>query len=430
MRPALHFPVCTLALLTCALPATLQAQDGAGFAELRVHASAGVDGNPVQVVERLRPETTVELTERLSLTVGVEAALTQGRDLQREVERTLEESAAGPLLALASCEWPREENRLLGVSDARDYLSVERLYLDAYLPWADVRMGRQAVNWGSAFLVNPTDPFPEVLLLEPWKPRAGVNAVRVTVPVLEDHEVTAVLGSDDAFRNIRAALRGTILLGEADLSLVGAYRQEADGGLVGVNLRGTLEVGYWVEASAHFQEGSDPYEEVAVGLDYSFDVLDALIVAAQYYRNGAGSSTSSPRASAALGAIEPPTCAAGDVFPSTTTTDPFAPFLTGRDYGIANVRLALSPEWSISALWVQNVGDGTAFGVPVVTTYPADWLELSASAQLPVTVWGDGGELDPADEDLKVGLGNGGPTVDFSGLAPAATVILWSRVSF
>ncbi len=83
-----------------------------------------MDDDPWQLVERVRPEATVPLHDRLALTMTAEAALVQGRDAT-------------------------------DFTDASDYLSVERLYLDAWLPFVDVRVGRQAINWGSALPREP-----------------------------------------------------------------------------------------------------------------------------------------------------------------------------------------------------------------------------------------------------------------------------------
>jgi len=408
------------------------AQEGRGFVEVRAHASVGVDGEPVQVIERVRPELAAEISDRVALSTTVELGLSQGRNLQDEVERTLTESDLGPVLDALGCTWPEPENTFLGISAAEDYLRVERLYLDVYLPQADLRLGRQALQWGSAVLVNPTDPFPEVLLVEPWRPRAGVNALRATVPVGEGHQLQAVVGTDDTFRKVRLAGRATMNALDTDFSLVSAWRQESDEGLVGLDIRGTLGVGFWVEGAVHLRE--DPYEEVAVGVDYSFPVLDTLVVTGQYYRNGAGSKEVDPEdlTNGIGAAIEPPDCGdAGDLF-TAAEPDPFAPFFRGRDYGLLSVLLAFSPEVSATALWVQNLGDGSGLIVPVLSTFPTGWLEVSLAGQIPLSLWGDGGELHPADDDLVWAVDTGGDPieVDLSGLVPDATLILWTRLNF
>lgn len=398
---------------------------------MRAQVTTGVDGDRLQFVERLRPNFTAELTERFVLSATVEVALTQGRSLQKEVERTFTASPLGPLLEDAGCVWPRDSNNILSVSFASDYLSVDRLFVDAYLPWADVRAGRQAINWGSAFLVNPTDPFPEVLLLDPWRPRAGVNALRATIPAGEQLEMQAVVGSNDDFTAMRAAARASLTVDVTDFSLIGAWRQETGDGIIGADIRGTLGVGFWLEAALHLDR--DPFEEIAVGIDYSFSVLERLLLNAQYYRNGIGTPdlAESGAASNLTDAVHLPDCKV-DVFgPAQVDGSPedrFRPRFRGRDYVMLSAQLGIIPEVSASALWVQNLGDGTAVAVPVVTVAPTGWLEVSAVAQVPLSVWGDGGELRQSEEHLRIDFGAG--QVDLTGLVPSATFIVWSRLNF
>lgn len=428
-----------LAGLLGALPGEALAQSALGFSELRAHGYLGASGQRWQLVERVRPEFGVELHERVVVSATVEAAMSQGRSLQTELQRTLEESELGPSLDAAGCSWPGASNETLNVSGASDYLSVERLFADVYLPWADLRLGRQAVQWGSATMLNPTDPFPEVLLLEPWRPRAGVNALRVTAPVGESHQVQGVVGANDDFTAARVAGRATFGVGLADLSVVGAWRQESDDGLVGVDVRGTAGVGYWVEAALHVDIDGEVFEEVAAGIDYSFPVLENLVLALQYYRNGSGSSDPLSEGASATGqlgaAVQPPECAGGasPLGSSEGTEDRrFAPLLSGRDYGLLSARLAITSEWSASALWLQSLSDGTGMVVPTATYLVNDWLTVSAAAQLPLSTWGEGGELHPGDDDLVLAAGPGGgsPRVDLGGLVPAATLIVWTRASF
>ena len=65
----------------------------------------------------------------------------------------------------------------------------------------------------------------------------------------------------------------------------------------GGSVRGTAGVGFWLEAATHIgattSDPADPasdspenYSELAVGVDYSFPLLDGLVIVAQYYKNG------------------------------------------------------------------------------------------------------------------------------------------------
>ena len=315
-----RFTVLAVALL---VPCRVRAQEVEGWLELRTHLYSGVEGERLQVVELVRPEFSAPLSQRLWAVATVEMAFSQGRDMQVELQRTLQGSDMGPLLDLMDCTWPEESNTFLDVSEVQDYLNVERLYLDAYLPAADLRVGRQAIQWGSGFMVSPTDPFPQVLLMEPWSSRAGVNAVRATFPI-DRHQIQLVGGTDDAFQHARLALRGTANVLQTDISLLGVYREEASDGLLGLDLRGTLGAGFWFEGAWHVREGADDYAAFVVGLDYSFPLLDSLVLTGQYYRNGSGSAQVdfSQMAGGLSSGLEPPSATAPRSSSPPTTTPP------------------------------------------------------------------------------------------------------------
>lgn len=400
-----------------------------GFLEFRAHGHAGVDGKAWELVERARPTFSGSFGERVTLNTTLEIGLHQGRTAQQELKRTLEESKFGPVLDAAGCTWPEQNNQALSISRATDYMQVDRLFLDIYLPQVDLRIGRQALNWGSAQIINPTAPFPQVLATEPWRPRAGVNAIRATIPLGESHQTQLVIGARDDFKALRVASRTTFGVGLADISLVGAWRQETEDGIVGVDIRGTFGVGYWLEAAARI-DGDGAHESIVAGIDYSFPVGEQLVVTLQYHRNGEGSASVGPAGGSFNGAIRGPTCAGG-VSPLGSTDaepDPFAPFFRGLDYGIAAISFAATEELSMSGLWLQNLRDATALAVPTLAWVPNGWFELAAAAQLPVDLGGDGGELSPSPDDLV--LDANGTKVDLSGLVPAATFIVWTRLHY
>jgi len=401
------------------------AEEGQGFAELRGAASLGVSGEHLQFVERVRPTFTSQLSERIKLVATIEAALTEGRNLQDELRRTFDEAGLAPLFAQAGCTWPEPASSFFHVTGASDYLSVDRLYLDWYGEAVDVRAGRQALHWGSAQFFNPTDPFPEVLLAEPWRPRRGVNAARAHVAFAELTEATLVAAVDDTLTRGRAAARLRAHFAGVDVAASGAWRG-GDAWLAGVDLRGTLGVGWWVEAAVHPTAGH-VHEEVAAGVDYSFPVLERLVVMAQYYRNGAGEVHPSVTARAAgLAGAAGPTCTGATPFGGAA--DPFAPFTLARDYLLVSVVVQVTTDLSVTLPVLQNLDDGSAVAIPTVSFAATDWLELWASAQVPFATWGGGGELKPRRGDLIV---QAGPSrVDLAGLVPTATITLWTRASF
>ncbi len=438
-------PTASLALLlgTCLLPPLAVAQEAKGYGEVRISFFPGVTGEVWQLVERVRPTFEAPIGKRVKMVATVEAALSQGRDSTTEVQNALENSDFGPLLDAAGCTWLEHENHLLGIDGSDDYLDVDRLYIDAYLPRVDLRLGRQSIHWGSASFLNPTDPFPELLLTEPWRPRKGLNALRATFSLPAGIDATAVLATNDTFDAVRGAgrVRGTVK--GFDLAVAGGYRgdggENGEGdGLVGIDVKGTLGVGVWVEASLHLgKDREDLYEQIAAGLDYSFPVLEGLVVSAQYYRNGGGASREedlSQTASLSSG-IEAPTCDAKDssTLFGTTSVDPFAPLLARQNYLLISAGQRFAPEVSVSVAALQSLDDGTGMLLPSLTVVPLGWLEISASAQIPFQLWGNGGEFRPGEDDLVVEADLGGGnvlTADLSGLVPDATLTLWTRINF
>jgi hypothetical protein len=412
-------------VIVCFLSSLARAQEGQGFAEVRVGFFPGAEGKQWQVVERVRPTLKQSLLDRISLVTTVEAGLAQGRDSTEELERVLRESGLGPMIDSGAIPLPRYENSFLRINGADNYLDVDRLYLDVYGEHFDLRVGRQALNWGSGQFFNPTDPFPQVLLAEPWRPRAGVNAVRLNVPFGEANDVSAVLATNDSLRELRAAGRVRFNWSETDFALVGAWRGDSRNVLLGVDLRGTFGVGWWVEAA--YLLGKTPHEEVTVGIDYSFPLLERAVVSAQYYRNGAGS-TDPASASPLLRA------AGGGVMGSGATRDPFAPFTSGRDYGLLGASVTIGPELSASVSMLQNLNDGSGTAIPTVNYAVLDWLQVAASAQVPYALWGRGGEFKPRAEALQLPFVDPGSgqrvAVDLTGLVPAATLTFWTRASF
>ncbi|MDH5670787.1 MAG: hypothetical protein OEZ06_01475 [Myxococcales bacterium] len=422
-----------LALALLGLCPTLSAQQAQGFAELRTSLFPGAGGDVVQVVERARPTFTADVSERVAITATIEAALSQGRRNEREVERVIARSDFGPLLEAAGCSFGTHENRTLAISEAGDYLDVDRLFVDAYLPWADIRAGRQALHWGSGRFFNPTDPFPQVLLSEPWRPRRGVNAGRITVPFGEVHDATAVVATTDRLDRVHGAGRLSLNFFETDFALVGSYRGDREDGFAGLDIRGTLGVGFWLEGGVRID--SDPHQEFVVGVDYSFPLFESLLVTAQYYHNGSGATDpddyrrTATIAPVGLECTDP----ALEARFSEAEPDPFAPMTSARDYGLLGASLAWTPDFSTNLFWLQNLDDGSGLVVPTAAYVILDWLDISISAQIPLATWGDGGEFKPRDGDLLLqqDLGTGQVLLaDFSPLMPDAVITLWSRASY
>jgi hypothetical protein len=407
--------------------AAVAADEDPGYLELRGAWLAGVGGQRGQLVEELRPSFTSPLGEHFKLSATVDLSLSEGRDTPGELDRLLEDGGFGPLLASQGCAVAPATSSLFHVNRASDYLEVARLHLDYYSEHLDVRAGRQAVHWGSAQFFNPTDPFPEVMLTEPWRPRRGVNAVRAHYGVGIALDADLVAAVDDSLTKGRAAARLRVNRWGVDAALSAGWRG-GDRWLVGLDLRGTFGVGYWLEAALVPTRGV-VHEELALGLDYSFDLFERLVVMAEYYRIGAN--PTSPDAYQRIGRLA---AAAGTTcsFLSGSGVDPFASPMLARDYFLASVTAAFTPDVTATLPYLQNLDDGTAVILPTLTWGATGWLDVSLSAQLPFLAWGRGGELKPRPGDLVVVAPVGGATAraDLAELVPAATFTLWTRASF
>lgn len=147
---------------------------------------------------------------------------------------------------------------------------LRMLYGALYLPWADVTLGRQIVNYGKGALFSPLDVFSSVNLLELSFKRSGSDIVMVAFPAGDLSGVDIVtefpVGTDD----YASSLRGFTTLGGWDLSAVGIYRHRSREGIGGIAFKGDLLVGVTGEVAARYsRESGEVSIETMVGVDYS-----------------------------------------------------------------------------------------------------------------------------------------------------------------
>lgn len=411
-----------------------------GYAELRVAGQIGVTGNPFLFAQRVRPSLEIAPAEgplagRLKAEAVLEAALTEGRDVGKEVSDTLLASEVGDLLALAGCEYSPEP-RYNSISDV---LAVERLHVDFNLKSLDLKIGRQAIRWGSGLYFHPTDLYAEVLLTEPWREPKGINAIKATVP-LGGSDITGVVavgddlspffqvaqGTADALKfadlPLSAALRGTLRLPSLDIAAIGLAKADQSW-FVGGDVRGTLGVGYWVEGGWHGQTADadevDGYGEIVAGLDYSLPLLENFYIAAEYRYDGSGSDPEDYDYSSVLTGSLPFDCPMLPSAPTVVRTS------LGRHYVAGVMRLGVSRDFNLQVAAIANLADGTAMLVPGVGLIATDRIAVNLSAQIPV---GSDGEFKPADSAMNYTLGMA--SVDLTGLKADATVTGWVRYSF
>ncbi|MCB9780752.1 MAG: hypothetical protein H6742_19445 [Alphaproteobacteria bacterium] len=420
-----------------------------GYGELRFSWTDAY-GTPWQLTERVRPTGTLHLHERWNLELTLDAATQQGRYPPDESRKLLDEIITkddtfdnlDDALEFAGCSLDTKRR----YDEVGDVLAVDRLFVEAQYPAIDLRLGRQSVSWGSAKVLNPTDVFAEYILAEPWRERAGVDALRATVPLTERGLVTVVGGFDDLPAELRdlgddslpddwqalawkAGGRGTYALGPVDLSLVGFHQQSGSQGrtLGGVDIAGDTEIGWWVEAAW------DGDVRASVGADYSFDVLQGLYIALQGHHDGGGDGPDTmdyrSAADSAFDSYDYTIDCLGEVpdqlpLPDPSERgDPVGAYRAtkGRWYGLAIVRQTITQDWRIDGVALVNLEDGTGLVFPSTTVYVGGFLSLNAGVQLLV---GRDGEFQPPEEALTEGI------FDLNPLVPRATALTWVRASF
>lgn len=135
--------------------------------------------------------------------------------------------------------------------------SFDRLNMQVELKDVKITLGRQAVSWGVSFF------WPALDLFAPFSPRqidreykAGVDAVRFTIPLGSFSEVELIGGSLGSSLNRSGAVGALIRLnaGSADVGFMGGrfHRDTVAGAFVTADLRGTGLRGEvaWTESGA------------------------------------------------------------------------------------------------------------------------------------------------------------------------------------
>jgi hypothetical protein len=252
--------------------------------------------------------------------------------------------------------YPEKDGELenLGV-----YQNLDRAHAALYLPFGDLFVGRQAISWGSARVVGPTDviaPYSFSRIDTEEKP--GVDAVRLRLPVgmMNEIDLGYVAGEDFEWEKSAAYARGKFYLLQTDISLLAMDFKENL--LAGFDMTRSLGgAGSWVEAAWVLPDtfasgGADTaqqYLTASGGLDYTF--TGKLYGYAEYHYNGAGTDDAADYPTAADLAAAP------EDYPAYTEG---SVYLLGRHYLNVGGTYQLTPLLPVSALAIVNLRDPSA----------------------------------------------------------------------
>ncbi len=175
---------------------------------------------------------------------------------------------------------------LVALEGAPVLLDLRKLYYAIYLPFVDLSVGRQIINFGKGFVFSPLDAFSQVDIIDIAFRRRGSDVVAARFPL-------GTLAGVDLIAEFPVAGGEHVSAGKLfanifgfDWSALGIYSHRCDELTVGMAFKGDVEIGVYGEAAEHFLEGIDNrYFEMMLGADYSLAEGD-LVMQAEYLHSG------------------------------------------------------------------------------------------------------------------------------------------------
>ncbi|NKB68512.1 MAG: hypothetical protein GKR89_15735 [Candidatus Latescibacteria bacterium] len=268
--------------------------------------------------------------------------------------------------------------------------NLDRALLIFSPAWGDIYLGRQAVAFGAARTINPTDviaPFAYASLDK--EERIGVDALRARLPLgdLSELDGGIILGDGLALDQSAAFLRLRLYGWQTDwVPTLVLFKENL---LVGFDLARPLGgAGWWLESAYTWsnvlkkEAPDDTYLRLSTGFDYSF--TPRLYGALEYHFSGAGA-------------------AAPEAYPSRLRHPAYtagAAYLLGRHYLAPALVFQATPLLSFSGQLLLNTADSSLLLAPRLDYSFAQDVFLEAGA-----FWGRGQahRLDPVGLTLQTG---------------------------
>ncbi len=254
------------------------------------------------------------------------------------------------------------------------YHNLDRASVQFSTDFADFSIGRDAIAWGSARIINPTD------IIAPYtydqldtEDRVGVDAIRVRIPigVMGEVDTGYIFGNKFNFDKSAVFLRTQLNAVETDFSiLLLEFQRDL---LVGFDIaRGIGGAGFWLETAYVLAEPFDDsdapknYLRTSVGFDYSFGGETYAFI--EYHFNGAG--TQKPEN--LLTNLDKPAYTRGGVY------------LLGVHYLAPGFTHQLTPLISFSGQMLFNLSDPSTWIAPQIAYNVAEDIHLSVGGFISV----------------------------------------------
>lgn len=261
--------------------------------------------------------------------------------------------------------YPSEEEPIGSVGI---YHNLDRASIQFSTDFADISLGRDAIAWGSARVINPTDVVaPYTYDQLDTEDRVGVDAIRVRIPVGVMGEVDTgyIFGPNFDFDKSAVFLRSQLNAAETDFSiLLLEFQRDL---LVGLDIvRSIGGAGFWLETAyvfvAPFDDEPDlldNYLRTSVGLDYSFGGETYAFI--EYHFNGAGEK----KPENYLTNLDTPAYTRGGVY------------LLGGHYLAPGFTHQLTPLISFSGQLLFNLSDPSTWVAPQIAYNIAEDIHVS-----------------------------------------------------
>lgn len=254
------------------------------------------------------------------------------------------------------------------------YQNLDRVYLTINVPFADIYLGRQAIAWGSAHVINPTDVLAPFAFTElDIEDRIGVDAARVRVPLgfMGELDCGYVAGDDFDYANSAIFLHGKFYTYRTDVSLLAIdFRENL---LLGLDMtRSVGGAGTWLEAGYTFAGGvsskrrdsSQDYLRASIGADYS--LRDGTYLFVEYHYSEAGSTS--------------PDCYLSEL--SGVAFKDGAVYLLGQHYLIPGISYQITPLITLSGEVLTNLTDPSLLLAPTLEYNISENIYISAGAYM------------------------------------------------
>ncbi|HNQ35815.1 MAG TPA: hypothetical protein PKN80_07095 [bacterium] len=164
--------------------------------------------------------------------------------------------------------------------------SLYRGYLQVSLPAADLKIGRQGIDWGFGRAWNPTNPFfPVNPLFIEKEEMAGTDAVTLLLPIGQTVSVELLAAGRPGLDQPALAGRGRGNFRQTDYALT--LYEDGELTLAGLDVSRTIAQAE-VHGAVALADGPDSdYNSFTAGIDYGFPGT-TLKAGLEYFYNGAG----------------------------------------------------------------------------------------------------------------------------------------------